>query len=85
MERACLSTEFPTNMLKNGARDSPDSQVVMTTKIKAVLEDGCRMELSVLAGDFFQQFLVDIEIGVHVLNIVVIFHCFHKTDHCCRR
>lgn len=34
-----------------------------------------------LSGDFFQKLLIYIEVGMNVLNIVVLFESFHESDH----
>jgi hypothetical protein len=38
-----------------------------------------------LAGDFFQQLLIDIEVGVNVLHVVMLFERLHQPDHGARR
>src|SRR5580765_5094464 len=37
-----------------------------------------------LTSDFFEQFLIDVEICVHVLHVVLIFQSFEQSDHLCR-
>ena len=36
-----------------------------------------------LPGNFLQRLLIDIEVGVDVLHIFVIFERFHQPDHLC--
>ena len=38
-----------------------------------------------LAGNFFQQLLIDIEVGVYVLHVVMLFERLHQPDHGGRR
>jgi hypothetical protein len=34
-----------------------------------------------LSGNFFQDFLIDIEVRVHVLHVVMIFERLNQADH----
>jgi hypothetical protein len=36
---------------------------------------------AMLASDFFEQLLIDVEIGMHVLDVVMLFERFHQPDH----
>jgi hypothetical protein len=40
-----------------------------------------KSSIAKLASHFFQQLLINIEIGVHVLHVVLILKRFHKPDH----
>ena len=49
---------------------------------KAALADRlCTLSIGTGLTDFFQRLLVNIEIGINVLNVVGIFQRFQQADH----
>ena len=41
----------------------------------------CLNTLRCLACNFFQQFLIDVKVGVNVLHVIVFFERLHQANH----
>src|SRR2546427_2900705 len=79
-----FSTEFSTIMLKTSARPP---LIGKPTIRKPPTKGGSDDSLLVarLSRNFLQQFLINIEVGVDILHIVMLFKSFHEPDHRVRR
>jgi hypothetical protein len=75
--RSRFSTEFSTVVLKTSS-----ASIAVNKKSRpkgAALLQILRCRSS--ASHFFQELLVNVEIGVYVLHVILIFECFHEPDH----
>ena len=78
----CFFTEFSTAVLKSAYRAEtagrprrrPDSR-------RACPERSRRTPALHLPHDFFQHLLINVEVGVDVLYVVVLFEGFHQANH----
>ena len=73
---SCFSTEFSTVVLKTFSASH-------SLKRKAAPMGAALRKYSnaPLASHFFQELLINIEVGVHILHVILIFERFHEPDH----
>jgi hypothetical protein len=82
-----FSTGFSTQVLKSSDRRLRTCRLQAGTQILRVQRKppdhpgGLYFRSRQLARDLFQKFLVDVEVGVDILHVVLVFERFHQPDH----
>src|SRR5579872_1273605 len=85
MHPASLSDISSIKIMRRTALSGHPRRSKSLQKNKPPVWGGSSANATKSPSDLFQQLLVNIEIGVHVLHIVMLFERFHQADHssCC--
>lgn len=74
-------TEFSTKMLKTSEREVRETIRAANNKKAARARAAFLCKTKRLSRNFFQQFLIDVEVRVDVLHIVMLFEGLHEANH----